>query len=121
MKVDQRSSGTQRNKRLFKMRHEVNSLLERVLTKALITRDTATIEQVGVLALVLDRLKEIRDSQDLPAPAKWQDLHPTLPSNAVTVRSREVLGAELDRLKARAERETPEKRKIADGLRALGL
>ncbi len=90
-----------------------------MLTKALITRDTATIEEVGVLATVLDRLQEIRDSQDLPAPAKWKDLRPSLPSNAVTMRSREVLGAELDRLKARAEREELKKQKVTDGLRRL--
>ncbi len=100
------------------MRHEVNSLYERALTKALILRTVGTAVEVGVLAIVLDRLKEIRDSQHLPAPAKWEDLKPHTPSDDTVQRGIEAISAELDRIKARDEMR---KQKVADGLRELGL
>ena len=93
-------------------------MYERMMTKALITRTVKDAIEVGAIALAIDRLQEIRDSQDLDAPARWEDLKPAMPSDAAMKRGIADISKEQDRL---AVREALRRQKIEDDLKRLGL
>jgi hypothetical protein len=123
MPVDQRNSGTQRNRKLARMRKVVEAERNRFLFKATITRHSADITLLGSFAIVIDRLAEIRNSQTLKAPERWEDLRPHPREEAQTIWNRGVaeLGAELDRMKQEAAVREARNQKMNDSLRELGL
>jgi len=77
MKVDQRSSATLRNRRLFKMKREVSKRLQAARDMYAIGKHPMELESMVKYETVLARLQEIRESMTAPAPKQWKDLSPT--------------------------------------------
>ena len=125
MKADQRNSGTQRNRRLAKMRKEVERELEIMTMRAAVTRQSDDIREAGRLALVLDKLTAIRQDLEAQAPARWRELYDKTPSDAVWQRGVSVMRVESRKAtEARERREAQEKAirdKTNEALRLLGL
>jgi hypothetical protein len=77
MRVDQRSSGTLRNRRLFKMKQEVSKRLQASRDMYAIGKHPMEAEAMVKYEMVLARLQEIRESMTAAAPKQWKDLSPT--------------------------------------------
>jgi hypothetical protein len=77
MRVDQRNSGTLRNRRLFKMKQEVSKRLQAAKDMYAIGKHPMEAEAIIKYETVLDELQKIRDSMTALAPKQWKDLSPT--------------------------------------------
>jgi hypothetical protein len=77
MRVDQRNSGTLRNRRLFKMKQEVSKRLQASRDMYAIGKHPLEAEAIIRYETVLARLQEIKESMTAPAPKQWKDLSPT--------------------------------------------